>query len=102
MQREEYDAELKLIQGADILIHDAQYTLADYKKKRGWGHSCYIDTVNTAIDAGVKELYLFHHDPNYDDGTIDKIYVHAAQIIRDRNSTLKCEIAREGVTIDLS
>lgn len=102
MQKEEYAAELELIQGADILIHDAQYTVDDYKKKRGWGHSCYVDTVNTAIDAGVKELYLFHHDPNYDDSTIDKIYDHARQIIKDRNSSLQCKLAREGMTIDLS
>jgi len=102
MQKEEYDSELKLIQGSDILIHDAQYTKEDYDKKRGWGHSCYIDTVNTAIDAGVKELYLYHHDPNYDDGTIDGIYRHCLQIIKDRSSDLKCHIAREGDQIDLS
>ena len=102
MQREEYDAEVRLIENADILIHDAQYTLDDYKKKRGWGHSCYIDTVNTAIDAGVKELYLYHHDPNYDDSAIDRIYQHAQQIIEERSSSLKCHIAREGMKIDLS
>ena len=102
MQREEYASELDLIKGADILIHDAQYTLDDYKKKRGWGHSFYIDTINTAIDAQVKELYLFHHDPNYDDAAIDKIYDHAKQIIKERNSSLVCKLAREGITIDLS
>ncbi|MEJ2761629.1 MAG: MBL fold metallo-hydrolase [Gammaproteobacteria bacterium] len=102
MQREEYDSELKLIQGADILIHDAQYTKEDYERKRGWGHSCYIDTVNTAIDAGVKELYLYHHDPNYDDFAIQAIYEHALEIIDDRNSALKCHIAKEGDEIDLS
>jgi len=102
MQREEYDSELKLIKGADILIHDAQYTKEDYERKRGWGHSCYIDTVNTAIDAGVKELYLYHHDPNYDDATIQNIYEHALEIVEDRNSDLKCHIAKEGDQIDLS
>lgn len=102
MQKEEYDSELKLIRGSDILIHDAQYTKEDYDKKRGWGHSCYIDTVNTAIDAGVKELYLYHHDPNYDDAAIDRIYRHCLQIIEDRSSNLKCHIAREGDKIDLS
>ncbi len=101
MQKEEYASELDLIKGADILIHDAQYTVEDYQKKRGWGHSCYIDTINTAIDANVKELYLFHHDPNYDDVAIDKIYDHAKQIIKERNSSLVCKLAREGMTIDL-
>ena len=102
MQKEEYESELKLIQGADILIHDAQYTKEDYEKKRGWGHSCYIDTVNTAIDAGVKELYLYHHDPNYDDTAMEKLYEHALSIISERNSDLKCHLAKEGLIIDLS
>ena len=102
MQKEEYESELKLIQDADILIHDAQYTPEDYEKKRGWGHSCYIDTVNTAIDAGVKELYLYHHDPNYDDDAIEKLYQHTLNIIKDRNSDLNCHIAKEGLEIDLS
>ena len=65
VKAEERAAELKRIEGADILIHDAQYTPEDYAQKRGWGHSCYVDTVNSAIDANVKILYLYHHDPNY-------------------------------------
>jgi phosphoribosyl 1,2-cyclic phosphodiesterase len=101
MNQEEYNAEIKLIQGADILIHDAQYTQEDYEKKRGWGHSCYIDTVNTAIDAGVRELYLYHHDPNYDDKFMDSIFQHAQEIIKERNSSLICHIAAEGMIIDL-
>jgi len=102
MKEEEYSVELKLIENADILIHDAQYTPEDYAKKQGWGHSCYIDTVNMAIDAKVKELYLYHHDPNYDDAAIEKIYENALNIIKERDSKLKCHIAREGLTVDLS
>ena len=101
MQQEEYDTELSLIKGADILIHDAQYTPEDYRKKHGWGHSCYIDTVNTAIDAGVTELYLYHHDPNYDDAAIAVIEENALAIIEDRSSKLKCYVAKEGMIINL-
>jgi phosphoribosyl 1,2-cyclic phosphodiesterase len=102
MQKEEYDAELAVIQGADILIHDAQYTPDDYRKKRGWGHSCYIDAVNVAIDAGVKQLYLYHHDPNYTDDVIARIYEHCKQIIEQRNAALQCFVAREGMVVELS
>ena len=101
MIEEEHQSELDLIRDADILIHDAQYTPEDYQKKRGWGHSCYIDTINMAIDAGVKELYLYHHDPNYDDKAIEAIYKHADQIIRIRNSSMKCHIAKEGMRVDI-
>jgi len=102
MKKEEHLAEVNLVKDADILIHDAQYTPEDYEKKRGWGHSCYIDTVNIAIEAGVKELYLYHHDPNYDDNAMEEIYQHSLSIIKEKNSSLKCHIAREGLKVDLS
>jgi len=101
MNREEYEYELETIRDADILIHDAQYTPEDYEKKRGWGHSCYVDVVNSAIDAGVKELYLFHHDPYNDDDAIDKIHDKCLEIVQKRGASLKCHIAREGMEIDL-
>lgn len=101
MIHEEHQSELNLIQDADILIHDAQYTLEDYDKKRGWGHSCYIDAVNTAIDANVKELYLFHHDPNYDDNAMQAIHEHASSIIKEKGSSLICHIAKEGMVVDI-
>ena len=101
MKKEEYESELNLIRDTDILIHDAQYTADDYQAKRGWGHSCYIDTVNTAIDANVKDLYLYHHDPNYDDKRMDEIHQHCLEIIRDRKASLNCHIATEGLVINL-
>lgn len=99
MKHEERNAELNMIRNADILIHDAQYTPEDYHKKRGWGHSCYIDTVNSAIDAGVKSLYLYHHDPTYDDKEVAMIHRSAVGIAQDRRSKMECHVAHEGLTI---
>jgi len=101
MIHEEHQSELNLFKNADILIHDAQYTPDDYDNKHGWGHSCYVDTVDIAIDANVKELYLFHHDPNHDDAAVEAILKHSNEIIKGKGSSLVCHIAREGVTIDL-
>ena len=101
MNREEYEYELQSIKDADILIHDAQYTPEDYETKRGWGHSCYVDVVNYAIDAGVKELYLYHHDPYNNDDAVDNIYKKSLEIIKERNASLKCFVAREGMEIAL-
>ncbi len=101
MIHEEHQSELNLIQDADILIHDAQYTPSDYDKKHGWGHSCYIDTINTAIDANVKELYLFHHDPNYDDAAMEAIHKHSNEIIKEKGASLICHIAKEGMVVDI-
>ncbi len=98
---EERMAELALIRDADILIHDAQYTEEAYITKRGWGHSCYLDTVDAAIDAGVRLLYLFHHDPGNDDRIVEEMLVRARALIAERGSSLQCEIAREGLVVTL-
>lgn len=101
MVSEQRTAEVSAIEGVDILIHDSQYTPHDYSKKRGWGHSCYVDTVNLAIDAGVGCLYLYHHDPTYDDDQVAAIHRDCTQIIRERGADLECVVAREGMKIPL-
>ena len=70
--REHGHAELDAVvrdfaQDADILIHDTQYTLEEYERCRGWGHSTCQEAVSVARDANVKQLILFHHDPAHDD-----------------------------------
>ena len=58
--------------GADLLVHDAQYTRQEYEKgKIGWGHSPIEDAIATARMAGVKRLALFHHDPERSDDQLD-------------------------------
>tara|TARA_Y100000588_G_scaffold294451_1_gene314359 strand:+ start:1381 stop:1578 length:198 start_codon:yes stop_codon:yes gene_type:complete len=51
--------------GVDILIHDVHYTPEAYDRKRCWGDSCYIDTVNFAIEAEVGTLHLFQQGPRF-------------------------------------
>jgi phosphoribosyl 1,2-cyclic phosphodiesterase len=102
MQQEERDKALEHIKDADILIHDAQYTIEDYKTKRGWGHSCYLDTLEFANDAKVKNLYLYHYDPNYDDNKVEQIYSHVLKIMQnDKYKNIKCHLARENLIVDL-
>lgn len=101
MQAEEREKSIETIQNAHVFIHDAQYTPEDYAKKRGWGHSCYIDTAHFAMDANVKQLYLFHVDPNYDDAKIETLHRATIKLIHERQSKMDCYIAREGLTIDI-
>lgn len=101
MKEEEHSRTIEFMEGVDLLIHDAQYTPEDYVTKRGWGHSCFVDTVNAAIDAQVRELYMFHLDPNYSDTFVDGLHEQARRIIADRGSDLVCHVAREGLTVNL-
>jgi len=64
---------LELCDGVDLLIHDAQHTLAEYEPKRHWGHCTVEYAVHVARESGARRLALFHHDPAHDDGAIDEI-----------------------------
>lgn len=86
--------------GADLLIREAQYTTAEYEEKRGWGHSRFEDAVRDAIDAHVKTLALFHHDPQHDDEFLEQ----ELSLLRARHLAPPPEIflAREGQSIELA
>ncbi len=72
------DDVLAFIEGADLLIHDAQYTRHDYQHmKHGFGHSTIEMAVATAQAAHVHELILFHHEPTYDDMQLDRMEAEA-------------------------
>ena len=92
---------LSKIQGADLLIMDAQYLDHEYKKRRGWGHSSVASTVMLALKARVKHLILFHHDPEHSDRTLEKKLKMAKSLIRRAGSHLKCQLAREGLRMTL-
>ncbi|MBZ5607028.1 MAG: MBL fold metallo-hydrolase [Acidobacteriia bacterium] len=64
-------------QDADILIHDAQYTPEEFQRFTGYGHSTWEEAVNVARECNVKQLILFHHDPNHDDQMISRIVEQA-------------------------
>ena len=65
------DSVLELCDGADLLIHDAQYTPDEFAMRHDWGH-CTVDyAVHVAAEAGVRRLALFHHDPAHDDAMVD-------------------------------
>lgn len=66
----EWTSGFELADGADLLIHDAQYTDDEYLNHTGWGHSSLKQTLAFAAVAGVRRLVTFHHDPSHDDATI--------------------------------
>jgi phosphoribosyl 1,2-cyclic phosphodiesterase len=66
-----------LAAGADLLIHDAQYTDEEYHHCIGWGHSTYRQAFEFAKRVGAKELVPFHHDPSHNDETLDQLLASA-------------------------
>ena len=91
---------LALARHADVLIHDAQYTDAEYPTKVGWGHSPVSFVVDVALAARVKRLVLFHHDPLRVDEQMDALVEQARA--RAQGSGLEIVAAAEGTTIELA
>jgi phosphoribosyl 1,2-cyclic phosphodiesterase len=92
------DAVLELCDGADLLIHDAQYTVEEFPAKSTWGH-CTVDyAVHVAKEAGVGRLALFHHDPTHDDDAVDAILAHA-QGLGEASGLTEVVAAQEGLVI---
>jgi ribonuclease BN (tRNA processing enzyme) len=60
--------------GADLLIHDAQYTQEEYRSRVGWGHSSIPDAYKFATATEVKHFIPFHHDPTHSDSDLDRMF----------------------------
>ena len=87
---------LQAVTGVDLLIHDAQYSREEIRQgKQGWGHSAWEDVVQLAIEAQVRQLFLFHHDPAATDEHLNERQFLAQQIFP------QTFIAREGLKIPL-
>ncbi len=87
-----------LASGADILLHDAQYTPKEYLDKIGWGHCSMEDAIQLAELTSVKHLYLMHHDPIHTDAELDEIYKRLKQ---NTSTPVLFEMAVEGTRLEL-
>lgn len=88
--------------GANLLIHDAQYSESHYLGKlngagstQGWGHSTPQMACAVAATAGVDQLVLFHHEPRYDDAMISAMEAEAQKIFPNTRA------AYEGLTLEI-
>jgi phosphoribosyl 1,2-cyclic phosphodiesterase len=91
------EALIEAIRGADLLIADAQYDEKEYSTKRGWGHSCCYSVTDLGIRAEVKNLALFHHDPESTDEAIDVKIQTCMRRAEKFGGKLTIFAAREGV-----
>lgn len=90
---------IAFMQGADVVIHDAQYTAKEYmKNKLGWGHSPIEHAINSAGKAAVKKLVLIHHDPERTDDQLDELEKTYQGLIQGK-SKMQVVFAREGMVL---
>lgn len=86
---------MEQVQGADLLVFDAQYTPEEYAQRQGWGHSSWLEATRLAQQSGVGHLVLFHHDPEHSDEFMSSMLQDA------RKSFPRTDIAREGWVLRL-
>jgi phosphoribosyl 1,2-cyclic phosphodiesterase len=87
-----------LVRHADLLIHDAQYTDAEYPDHVGWGHSSLSHLAALASLAGVRQLMPFHHDPSHGDEQLDAMLAE----VGERASTVEVVAGREGANFEVA
>lgn len=95
----EDQAHAEFLAGATLVIHDAQYSSAEYPAKRGWGHSTPAYVVRVCESAGVERVALTHHDPLRSDDEIDRL-VEALRA-EAADSALEILAAAEGQELEL-
>lgn len=89
----------EFVEGADVLIHDAQYDISEYRKKRNWGHSAWQMAVERAMMNNIKHLMLTHYDPDSDDSYLHEVNEHVQEMVAGNN--IKVEMSREGNSFHL-
>jgi phosphoribosyl 1,2-cyclic phosphodiesterase len=97
--REENQKLLDFFHGADILIHDCQYTKKEYVASRiGWGHSYFEHAIDSALEARAKKIVLFHHDPPRTDQELFALEKRCHEHMANQ-SALEIVVAKEGMEI---
>jgi phosphoribosyl 1,2-cyclic phosphodiesterase len=90
---------LELVNGVDVLIHDAQYTPEEFERKKDWGHCTLEYELLVARMSHAKRLVLFHHDPSHSDDDLDRLYAQTKALAE--GTGVEVTAAYEGLVIDL-
>lgn len=91
----------RFVEAADVLITDTTYTDEEYPAKIHWGHSSVSQVADLAARGSVKNLYLFHHDPDHDDDTVDRKHEQVQEWLRRNGSDTVCIAPHEGMEVRL-
>jgi phosphoribosyl 1,2-cyclic phosphodiesterase len=86
----EYGDYVRFCEGADLLIHDAEYTEQQYGLTKGWGHSVYTDALHLAMEANVGRFGLCHHNQERSDGELDRMGDECNRIAQDGKKGVRC------------
>ena len=98
-REKEWTSGYKLAEGSDMLIHDTQYTEAEYQTRIGFGHSSIRHAFQFASLTNVKQFVPFHHDPTHSDDELDRMF---RQAIDEMDPSYKVIPSQEGRTLEVA
>ena len=98
LKYEDYRAFAK---GADLLIHDSEFTADEYKTTKTWGHSVYTDALRLALEAGVGRFGLFHHNQDRSDAAVDAMVQDCRRIVSEKGARMECSAVAAGSVFEL-
>jgi ribonuclease BN (tRNA processing enzyme) len=81
-----------LVEGVDVLLHDAQFLETERALADDYGHATVEETIALAARGSVGQLVLFHHSPVRTDDQLDRI-------LDLGDLPLPVVVAREGMRI---
>ncbi len=87
--------------GADLLVADGQYLDSEYPTKVGWGHARATTVTDLAVQAGVKQLAIYHHDPMHSDDIVEQKVDACRKRAAAQGSDVVIFGAREGLELKL-
>jgi phosphoribosyl 1,2-cyclic phosphodiesterase len=89
------------VSDADHLIIDCAYLDDEYSRKMSWGHSSVTPVADLAALAGIKMLYLVHHDPDHTDATIDAKLTRCRERLAARGASVTVIAPADGSAFEV-
>ena len=92
----------RVFENADVMLIDSQYTVEEALRKENWGHSAFCYAIDFAEAWKIKKMFMFHHEPTYDDRKLNTILESArwyANYVSGGN--LEIDVACEGTSFDM-
>jgi phosphoribosyl 1,2-cyclic phosphodiesterase len=90
----------RFTEGADLLLHDAEFTAEEYRTRHGWGHSVWEQALELGLGAGVRSLGLWHHNMGRSDAELDRLVAAAAGRASAAGADLEVFAARQGQELE--
>ena len=89
--------QLEFLAGTHVLIHEAQYTNAEYAGKIGWGHSSVGNACGLIRLIGPERWIVTHHDPDHTDSDLQHKLSLTRQILRGQGCSTQVSHGHDGL-----